>query len=131
MGRPPLGEAAMSAADRQRRRRAKLRDEGHVTKPETKPGAGEVAASDSDTVILSKLMGTLGLERLRAFARALPRLLAGQRAETKAEKKGYSLADNERFAPGGMVKWYEPHPRWHRLRSPIKNPAYGRGLRQC
>jgi hypothetical protein len=33
MGRPPIGEQAMSAAERQRRHRAKFRDSPPVTKP--------------------------------------------------------------------------------------------------
>jgi hypothetical protein len=35
MGRKPIGKHAMTGAERQRRRRSKLRDSGHVTKPKT------------------------------------------------------------------------------------------------
>jgi hypothetical protein len=78
-----------------------------------------VTENDSDTVIMSKLVGALGLERLQEFARAMPQLLAEQRSKPKAEKKarGYSLADNERFAPGGKLEWYKPNARWNRERA--------------
>jgi hypothetical protein len=71
-----------------------------------------VTANDSDTVIVSKLVGALGLERLQEFAKAMPQLLAA--AEKKKKVRGYSLADN---APGGKLKWYKPNARWHRLRA--------------
>jgi hypothetical protein len=44
MGRPPIGRQAMSAAERQRRHRAKLRDSKPVTKPELPRTAEELIA---------------------------------------------------------------------------------------
>jgi hypothetical protein len=86
-----------------------------------------ITENDSDTVIMSKLVGALGLERLQEFARAMPRLLAEQRSKPKAEKKArdYSLADNERLAPGGKLEWYKPNARWHRLRAQAMVPVPG------
>jgi hypothetical protein len=70
----------------------------------------------------------IGIDRSRYLAKAMPGLLAAEEkrwAPKTKVVKAHTLADNERFAPGGKLQWYEPNKRWHRLRARVVVPHPG------
>ena len=84
MGRPPIGQSAMSAAERQRRRRAKLSDDG-VAKPSAPSLQDEIAA----------LRAELASERERRSQAEAAMLAQAQRDKAAAKSTKPALPPDE------------------------------------
>jgi len=69
MGRPPIGKRAMTAAERQQRRRARLRDAPPVTKSVTKQETAEIERLRSRIAELEARIAELEAKRRATGAR--------------------------------------------------------------
>ena len=84
-----------------------------------------IIEDDTDRDIVRKIVDAIGIDRFRDLAKAMPGLLAAEEkrwAPKTKVVKAHTLADNERFAPGGKLQWYKPNARWHRLRAQAMVP---------
>jgi hypothetical protein len=95
MGRPPIGKAAMSAAERQRRHRAQFRD----SKPVTKPAQPDVA-KDREIDVLKKHVADLEAKLASRGTKPEPRPLPRTAAELAAAKQQAQAARKAKLAAG-------------------------------
>ena len=76
---------------------------------------GTRSSRTTPTETSRKIVDAIGIDRSRYLAKAMPGLLAAEEkrwAPKTKVVKAHTLADNERFAPGGKLQWYEPNKRW-------------------
>jgi hypothetical protein len=114
MGRPPIGKAAMSGAERVRRWR--------LEHGRDRAAGGEIAALEARLARartrVAELQEALRVARAIAQLKAMPPPPAPEPQEL--------LAGNERRAPGGKLQWHRPNARWHRLRAQALVPFSAR-----